>query len=88
MTANAVPKAMALTSRMPPELTPLYVMSSDPSDEARGGSLSEKQTFADDVAALMSFRNIKDERTVTATDGTVLRGTRIAVPHPLYTSEP
>lgn len=42
--------------------------------EGLWGSLSENQGFADgiDVAALMSFKKIKDEQTVTATDDTAM----------------
>ena len=48
-------------------------------------SLSEKYDPPDgvDVTSLLSYKRIKDELTVTAADDTVLRGTRIVVPHSL-----
>lgn len=86
VTENAVPKAMTLTeiqnaTKADPALCKVIQL-------IKGGSwglLSEKQDFADgvDIAALKSFHKIKDKLTVTATDDTVLRGTKIVIPHSL-----
>ncbi|XP_051992411.1 uncharacterized protein K02A2.6-like [Xyrauchen texanus] len=82
LTANAVPKAMTLTEIQ-------NATTADPTlckfiQLIKGGSWEwfEKQDFADgvDVAAIKSFHKIKDELTVTATDDTVLHGTKIVIP--------
>ncbi|KAK0148838.1 hypothetical protein N1851_010749 [Merluccius polli] len=86
VTTHAVPKAMTLAeiqeaTRTDPTLCKVIQLLK----EGSWGSLSEKQDFADgvDVAALMSLRKIKDELTVTASDDTVLRGTKIVIPQSL-----
>ena len=86
VTANAVPKAMTLTDIQ-------NATTADPTlckviqfiKGGTWGSLSEKQDFADrvDVAALKSFHRIENELTVTATDDTVLRGSKIVIPNSL-----